>query len=119
MGDLTKHFSLSEFVCECGCGKDDIDLELVDKLEAARVSLGSAVVINSGCRCFERNQAVGGEKASRHLYGKGADLRCVSAGHRYRLIRSLMEARMNRVKVYEAHIHVDLGNPGRQFLFLA
>lgn len=51
MGDLTPHFSRSEFACKCGCGFDHISLELVSKLECLRSIIRQPIIINSGCRC--------------------------------------------------------------------
>lgn len=72
MGDLSRHFSRTEFECQCGCGKDTIDAELIRILEALRELYGP-ISINSGVRCEEHNKAVGGSPGSKHLIGKAAD----------------------------------------------
>lgn len=65
MGNLSSHFSREEFACDCGCGFDTVDIELVSCLEgmcsffkkdlkASRI----IVVILSGCRCREHNEFV-------------------------------------------------------------
>lgn len=61
MGDLTKNFSRSEFACNCGCGLDDIEMELVEMLQAARDWLNRPMVVNSGVRCVKYNKAAGGK----------------------------------------------------------
>ena len=76
MGDLTKNFSRSEFACKCGCGFDDIDLELVGILQSVRLFLGVPLHVNSGCRCEEHNKKVGGVANSWHTKGKAADISC-------------------------------------------
>ena len=73
MGDISKHFSRSEFACKCGCGFDTVDVELIENLQAIRSALGP-VTITSGCRCFEYNKKVGGSANSQHLYGRAADI---------------------------------------------
>lgn len=74
MGDLSKHFSRSEFACKCGCGFDTVDAELITVLEGLREQLGRPVRINSACRCEKDNARVGGAKSSQHLTGKAADI---------------------------------------------
>lgn len=74
MGDLTDHFSRKEFACKCGCGFDDIDLRLVQGLEALRQRLGKPIIVHSGCRCYGRNEYVYGSPNSQHLQGKAADI---------------------------------------------
>lgn len=74
MGDLSFHFSRSEFACRCGCGFDTVDHELIGVLEALRDRFGATVSINSGCRCATHNQAEGGSPKSQHLLGKAADV---------------------------------------------
>ncbi len=74
MGDLSTHFSSHEFECQCGCGFDEIDLELIEVLEDVRQHFGVSVRINSGCRCAAHNKAVGGTKNSQHVKGTAADI---------------------------------------------
>jgi len=74
MGDLTKNFSLSEFICRCGCCYDDIELQLVKNLQVLRDRLMVPIYINSGCRCAKHNEAVRGNPNSQHLWGRAADI---------------------------------------------
>lgn len=74
MGDLSAHFSSSEFACHhCGVVKTP-PAELVAALERLRVAKGRPVRILSGYRCPVHNRAVGGATHSRHLVGDAADL---------------------------------------------
>jgi uncharacterized protein YcbK (DUF882 family) len=71
---ITDHFTVAEFRCPCtSCDDNFIDDELVNKLEAIRVSLGP-LKITSGYRCPEHNKAVGGEPNSAHQSGLAADV---------------------------------------------
>lgn len=73
--DNIKHFSKSEFTCKCGCGLNNINLNLVNVLEKIREHFGeNPVNITSGCRCSKHNKAVGGVQGSRHVLGKAADI---------------------------------------------
>ena len=75
MGDLSRNLSRSEFACWCGCGKDDVDLELVSALQSLRDISGWPIVISSGVRCRDHNAAVGGVPNSYHVLGMAADIR--------------------------------------------
>ena len=88
MGDISKHFSASEFRCKCkSCqqkqGKPVINLTLVTVLEMIHAYFSEnlqskiSITINSANRCESHNKAVGGEPESRHLvpaHGDAADI---------------------------------------------
>ncbi|MDK9357637.1 D-Ala-D-Ala carboxypeptidase family metallohydrolase [Lelliottia sp. V106_10] len=74
MGNLSEHFSTSEFACRCGCGFMSISQELIAVLESARCAFDAPVTINCGCRCSAHNKAVGGVPNSQHLQGIAADI---------------------------------------------
>ena len=71
------HFDDYEFACSChrhevdenGHNKLDhiIDKRLVDLLDAIRERLGVPLYINSGYRCPEHNEEVGGVPNSQHV----------------------------------------------------
>lgn len=72
---LSPHFKRSEFHCPCGCGFDEVDPELIEKLERFREAMGGhRIMILSGCRCVRHNAVVGGSVRSQHLKGRAADL---------------------------------------------
>lgn len=80
MGDLSAHFSRSEFRCH-GIGKpghpphgDVVSPELVTRLERLRAIVGKPLKIVSGYRCPWWNAKVGGAKASQHMKGTAADI---------------------------------------------
>lgn len=75
MGDLSPHFSRSEFRCKCGCQPTPVDPHLVEHLEQLRAKIGRPIVIVSGYRCQSHNARVGGAKNSQHLVGRAADIR--------------------------------------------
>lgn len=74
MGNLTKNFSRKEFACPC-CGKDSINMKLVETVQAIRDAVGAPVIVTSGVRCATRNKDVGGVGNSSHLTGYAADIR--------------------------------------------
>jgi len=75
MSDVSDHFNRGEFACQCGCGFDVVDVELLGHLEDARHYFNAPIIIDSACRCAAHNLAVGGSKNSQHLLGKAADIR--------------------------------------------
>jgi len=74
VGDLAKNFSRYEFACDCGCGFDAADPDLVAALQRLRNLLGRPVLILSGCRCKAHNRQVGGVRESLHTQGRAADV---------------------------------------------
>jgi len=75
VGDLSAHFSRSEFA-DRRTGQVYVDPRLVAVLECLRSRGGGRpLVILSGFRSAVTNSAVGGAPNSQHLYGRAADLR--------------------------------------------
>ena len=74
---LSKNFARKDFKCPCGCSRQMVDSELVEKLQAIRDKLGKAIKATSGYRCLSHNAAVGGSSGSKHRYGMAADWRLV------------------------------------------
>jgi hypothetical protein len=76
---MSAHFSYVEFRCKDGGAFPECQRiwELrahVRRLEAYRAKVGTSIRIVSGCRCIQRNKAVGGAKSSQHLYGAASDI---------------------------------------------
>lgn len=75
LGQLSAHFSSSEFECPCcGVGGDRISARLIDLLERLRGECNAPIHINSGYRCERHNRAIGGVANSQHLSGLAADI---------------------------------------------
>jgi len=74
MGDLSRNFSRWEFCCDCGCGFDTVDAELLDVLQALRDFFERRVTVTSGCRCVDHNRSESGVPDSQHLIGRAADI---------------------------------------------
>ena len=68
-----KHFKKSEFTCKCGCGLNNINLDVVKVADEIREYFGSQAIVTSGTRCSLHNKKVGGVSNSRHLSGKAID----------------------------------------------
>lgn len=70
---ISKHFRRSEFACQCGCGSNTVDVELIEMLELVRAHFGKPIKITSGNRCVEHNKKIGGSSKSKHVESRAAD----------------------------------------------
>lgn len=73
MGDLSPHFSRSEFDCHDGQIAHPAP-ELVQRLELLRSATGRPCRIVSGYRDAAYNARIGGARDSRHIHNDAADL---------------------------------------------
>lgn len=107
---FSKYFSRSEFKCEC-CDYDTVDAGLVVLLTEIRIYFDSPVIINSGCRCVNHNQKVGGSKNSQHLIAKAADITIanVNSVAIYNYINEIYTNTYG-IGLYETFTHVDVRN---------
>ncbi len=102
-----RHFQKSEFACNCNCGFDDINYDLVRKLEIIRDTIGMPLKVLSGCRCAKHNKAVGGEEDSAHLRGNASDIEVITSRLRNVFLR-LSFKYFTRRGIYKTFIHVDV-----------
>jgi len=109
MGDLTLNLSRHEFKCQCGCGYDTVDFELVNVIQAGCEYFDTTVSINSGCRCTQHNKNILGHPKSKHIEAKAADIV-------YKNVRpELTAAYFNRtypakygIGTYDTFTHIDV-----------
>ena len=113
MGDLSKHFSKVEFVCQCiyvDCNCKDgeqISKDLIKNLENVRELFGNPITITSGLRCEAHNKAVGGSPDSAHTKGLAVDILCKNSRYRSHLL-PLLWNRFKRIGIHKDFIHVDV-----------
>lgn len=79
---LSAHFNAKEFRCKCGKTHDtELNPKLVTNLEKLYRVLGcSKVVVTSGYRCPDHDNAVGGNGTGQHTKGNAADIICYDQG---------------------------------------
>lgn len=71
---ITEHFNSKEFACPC-CGRDDINKELVERLERLFAAIDAdKIIISSGVRCSDYSVSVGGYRNDMHVNKGAADL---------------------------------------------
>jgi zinc D-Ala-D-Ala carboxypeptidase len=100
-GHLTPHFTLAEFIASDTAAMKGIDntpdADEVDELGATAELMelvrsacgGKPVLISSGYRCPELNNAVGGTSNSAHLYGCAADFTIPAFGSPLEICRAI------------------------------
>ena len=76
---MTKNFSKSEFECKCRqCDMpEEVYLNLVkvaSQLQLLRDHFKASIKINSGYRCPQHNQNIGGSERSQHKLGTASDI---------------------------------------------
>jgi len=110
---LTPHFKLSEFRCRhCGEVNELAARRLASRLDLAREFAGPMTIV-SGFRCPANNAACGGKPNSQHLLGLAADILVISDGHRYQLVKALLESGFKRIGIGKSIVHADIGDvPG-------
>jgi uncharacterized protein YcbK (DUF882 family) len=122
MGDLSKHFDRSEFLCkgeDCApsghgnCGKDTIDYALVEVLESVREHFGKPVVITSANRCAWYNQLIGGVSSSQHLLGRAADIKV--KGVSPDTVADFLEDKVSGLGRYSTFTHIDTRENGARW----
>lgn len=72
---ITEHFDSNEFKCKCGCGREDISKELVERLEHLFAAIGAdKIIVSSGIRCSSYSMKVGGSATDMHTKSGAADI---------------------------------------------
>lgn len=103
-----KHFKKEEFTCKCGCGLNDINYHVVNRLDFARELAAIPFRINCGCRCVKHNKEVGGVEDSAHIKGYAVDISARDDKSRFIIVSALIKSGFNRVIVYDTFVHCDL-----------
>lgn len=105
---LSKHFLRAEFACQCGCGFDTVDAQLLEILELVRSEFKQPVTITSGCRCPDHNFKVGGAEDSQHTIGRAADIK-VKGVEPKRIYEFINRGFRNQLGLglYSGWVHVD------------
>ncbi len=102
------YFKFDEFECKCGCGFNNIDIDLLSRLNMARIDAKVSFIINSGCRCNKHNKNVGGSPTSSHLRGLAVDIKCESSLDRQIMLTSLIKVGFKRIGISKTFLHVDV-----------
>lgn len=90
---MTKNFSLTEpgMACPC-CGRNEVNLDLLDALQSVRDLLELPIIITSGYRCNKHNISIGGKPGSSHKKGLAVDIAINSSHYGYKIIKAIMKS---------------------------
>ncbi len=102
---MFKYFNLDEFACPC-CGKSQMNLDFVMRLDRARMIANTPFRINSGYRCPKHNAAVG-STSENHPSGHGSDIDCANNAKRIAMLTGLIKAGFKRIGIAKTFIHAD------------
>ena len=110
-----KYFKMNEFECKDGCqmpaeARANIQALVEKVLDPVRERMGKAIYVNSGYRCPKHNLKVGGAKASQHMKGEAADIRCEDNEQLKRLIKE--QGVFDQMIVYSTFVHVSYKRVG-------
>lgn len=105
---ITPHFRVAEMWCPC-CHHMEMQniRELCARLEKVRGNFGPMQIV-SGYRCLVHNLEVNGAQFSRHLDGKAADIKVLTDGDRYKLVRALLANGFRRIGIGKSIVHADI-----------
>ena len=101
------YFRAKEFECKCGCGMSKMYHEFMRKLEIARGIAKTPFVINSGFRCYNHNENIGGSQTSSHPQRVAADIASTHDSLRWVIVEALKKAGFTRIGCKKTFIHVD------------
>lgn len=126
MTQLTEHFSLEELIFSSTAERKGIDntptpnvadnlATLAKLLEQVRTLLGGPLHIDSGYRCPELNQDVGGSKLSAHMFGRAADFVCAEYGSPMEIVTSLSTSNLVYDQIIQegTWVHISIPEDGK------
>ena len=129
---ISRHFSYSEFTKSDTAKRlhinnaitdwdvrDNIKALVEDVLQPLRDKWGGPLFINSGYRCKELNEAVGGVETSQHRRGQAADVACTDPYALAKLVKR-MRLDVDQCILYPDFLHISHKADGEnrgQFLY--
>lgn len=121
---ISKNFKYSEFedsdkAKECGIDNtipEEIKPRikaLVDNVLQPLRDVWGVMPINSGYRCRELNEKVGGEESSQHRRGEACDVRCLNPLKLAQLAKDL-DLPFDQIGLYPTFVHISHKYKGKQ-----
>lgn len=107
----TKNFSARELRCKCPiCNRNQphkMKIEVVDKIQAMRDSIGRPLVITSAYRCAKHPVEAKKAKPGQHNAGTAVDIAFESSNQRYEIIKAAIQQGATGIGWGNGFIHVD------------
>jgi uncharacterized protein YcbK (DUF882 family) len=104
------NFTEKEFACSCGCGRADMDPELLSKLQALRTLYGKPMSVTSGFRCSKHPNEASKIKPGSHAQGKAVDIRTRGGGQKYELKKLAYSMGFVGIGDGDTFTHLDVGH---------
>lgn len=105
------NFKREEFTCRCGCGRNEMRSEFLERLQALRSAYGKPLHITSGYRCPQHPVEAAKAQPGMHAAGLAADIG-ISGSEAVALLRLALDAGFRGVGVQQKgngrFLHVDL-----------
>lgn len=102
-------FAEHEFNCK-HTGRNEMQVEFMDKLHALRLEYGKGMIINSGYRHWTHPvEARKGHKNGEHTTGMCADVACRDSRERFELIGLAYKHGFTRIGFHKGFLHLGLG----------
>ena len=124
MGNISKNFSFKEFqesdtakrygimnVITSWEVRNNIVALVENVLQPLRDAWGQPLFINSGYRCKELNERVGGDEISQHCFGQAADVGCSDPLAVARLVKKL-GLPFDQLGLYPTFVHISHRSDG-------
>lgn len=108
---MSKHFTVKELSCHCGCGYRITDPDLIDKIDRIRDIVGQELIVSSPARCKAYNALIGGAPDSAHVRAKAIDFRCYDSNLRYKIVGAAYQVGIRRIEWgTKTWVHIDVGS---------
>lgn len=104
-----EYFTREEFTCNCGCGTNEIQDEIIDLCDDLRREMGIPLVVVSGYRC--PNHPIEARKPNgpgQHSAGVAADLRMTNGIYLREALEFALLWDVPGIGVGRRYIHLDL-----------
>ena len=105
------NFTREEFTCRCGCGRNEMKPEFLERFQALRSVYGKPMVVPSGYRCQQHPVEAAKAQPGMHTMGLAADVG-ISGAEAVTLLRLALDAGFKGIGVNQKgdgrFLHLDL-----------
>jgi len=105
------NFTREEFACQCGCGGNEVQDDLIDRLQRIRTRLKMPLRVTSGYRCPDHPIEAAKSKPGAHTTGLAADIG-IDRGEAFLFLSAALDENFTGIGVNQKgegrFIHVDL-----------
>ncbi|MDR2233916.1 MAG: hypothetical protein LBE56_12465 [Tannerella sp.] len=102
-------FKESEFQrCVPACSLQDMDQELMNRLDLLREKAGIPLVLNSAYRSVAHEKKMGRAGTSAHTLRVAVDIRCGTDANRFKIVKAAIELGFARIGIAKTYLHLDI-----------